>query len=503
MNRFVSGTKIDGNFTRTEKGGLTYASSGNPHLDFLFHAGTSRSDYAVEHAKSLFALSFADNPLTALRVLFFVRSVRKGLGERRVFREIINSISKGDYGSNAIFGLQKNLAAIAEHGRFDDYDYIIVGPEKDLSRQAAQFWLSQIEQGNRLAAKWSPRETNSKRRYVYSRLVGEIRDALLRHKNRSYVNDSVVRRVYRKAIANTSDTVEQKMSSNDWQKIEYGHVPAVAVRKYRKAFERHDSIGWRDYLLKLQTGKAKVNVGSVPGDLVRGYLKPHPDPKDPLIEQQWQTMIAKLGIPGGILPMIDTSGSMFWTRMAGYLPIEHAVGVGLAITNSQPEPWKGMALTFSGNSKLEYTNPSLSLYEQVNRIKNLNWGGTTNIQSGFEAILKHALRHNVQPEDMPQYLVIMSDMEFDQANRYQGTSYQAAEALYKQHGYELPVVIFWNLAASTGGQGRGNVPVMADDARTVLISGFSVNALNYIFNLDNPGHLIDEINEVMTDITAW
>ena len=50
---------------------------------------------------------------------------------------------------------------------------------------------------------------------------------------------------------------------------------------------------------------------------------------------------------------------------------------------------------------------------------------------------------------------------------------------YKEAGYELPAVIFWNIQSRRGGN---NLPVRFDEAGTALISGFSPSILKSILS---------------------
>jgi hypothetical protein len=46
----------------------------------------------------------------------------------------------------------------------------------------------------------------------------------------------------------------------------------------------------------------------------------------------------------------------------------------------------------------------------------MKWGGSTNIASAYRNILQLAVTSGVDPKDMPKYLVIFSDMQFDQCS---------------------------------------------------------------------------------------
>lgn len=71
-----------------------------------------------------------------MKILFFGRDVRGGLGERRVFRVIINWLAE-----NRTESLRKNIELIPEFGRYDDLVSLIsTACEKDALRTIASNW---------------------------------------------------------------------------------------------------------------------------------------------------------------------------------------------------------------------------------------------------------------------------------------------------------------------------------------------------------------------------
>ena len=83
-------------------------------LDFFAAVGALRS---AKEAKIVvrFTRAFAEDPVRALRTLFYARDVRDGLGERRVFRVLLRHLA-----AYAPACVEKNLPLIPEYGRWDD-----------------------------------------------------------------------------------------------------------------------------------------------------------------------------------------------------------------------------------------------------------------------------------------------------------------------------------------------------------------------------------------------
>ena len=100
-----------------------------------------------------------------------------------------------------------------------------------------------------------------------------------------------------------------------------------------------------------------------------------------------------------------------------------------------------------------------------------------------------AVSENGIPQEEIPAVVIVSDMEFDEA-RGAGWSWRTdaptQEVLFetirrewKERGYDLPKTVFWNVASRTGA-----VPLQENGNGLVLASGFSQNILDMLSGAD-------------------
>ena len=165
-----------------------------------------------------------------------------------------------------------------------------------------------------------------------------------------------------------------------------------------------------------------------------------------------------------------------------------STGLGLYVADKQKGPFKDLALTFSDHPSILHLKGNI--IAKCSQLERGEWGMSTNLEAAFERILEVATKQNVAPEDMPKYLLILSDMEFNVATRqspYYGVNRAAGKvgahdvikSAYAREGYTLPAVIYWNL------NGRvGNSPVSFDEKGTVLISGFSPSILSAVLRVD-------------------
>ena len=112
-------------------------------------------------------------------------------------------------------------------------------------------------------------------------------------------------------------------------------------------------------------------------------------------------------------------------------------------------------MTFSVNPEIQRLKGDIT--ERFSQLQNAHWDGNTNLLASFTKLLEVAKQHNLSKEDMPNKILIISDMEFDQAAS-SGTNYHAIKDMYEQSGYAMPYIVFWNV------NGRlGNVPAQKNE----------------------------------------
>ena len=299
---------------------------------------------------------------------------------------------------------------------------------------------------------------------------------------------------YRKLLAwgrKESNVLERLMSLNLWDKIDFSKIPSRAGIIYKQAFARRDIIKAKyEAFAKDETTKVNAEVLN-PVDIAHQIFNSyHPSETERLM---WDKYWANLkdyycGREENGIAVVDVSGSM-----SGQ-PMEAAVSMGAYIAERGKGPFENHFITFSDNPRLVKFE-GIDLYDKFNRARHADWGGSTNIEAVFNLLLSTALRNNVPANEMPQTVYIFSDMEFNQcmtcgaAARSGWYSYarprmdhNAVETLmetiarqWKERGYELPRVIFWNLQSR-----QNNIPAMG--GRFSYVSGFSMNMVEQILS---------------------
>jgi hypothetical protein len=430
--------------TLTENGMVTNSSTLNECVNLFFTIGAMRGQ-DKERLLSLFSKAFIENPKTALRILFWARDVRGGAGERQIFRDIIQLLAEV-----APKVLAKNIKFIPEFGRWDDLTVLFNTKVND---DAIDTIVQGLEAKNGLCAKWMPRK---------GVIFNSIRKVM-----------GLTPKSLRKTLVVLSKTVEQKMCANEWTNIEYSKVPSLAMARYTKAFSKHNLIGFGEYLESLKKGETKVNAGAVyPYDVIKTLEQ---GVKDLAIEQ-WKALPNFMeGSTERILPVVDVSGSMI--NLAGnnsnLTCLDVAVSLGLYISERNEGSFKDSFITFSERPQLQKLRGNL--YDRYTQLRVAEWGMSTNLESVFKLILNQSIKHNVPQSEMPTKILILSDMEFNQATGRNNSAIQMIREEYENSGYQLPGIIFWNI------QSRGdNFPVRFDESGTALISGFSPSILKSI-----------------------
>lgn len=458
----------------TEKGALSHGTTGDPRVNLFFKTVRNIPEGTLW---TLLDESWAADPLDTLRLIFQTRDCRGGKGEKKIFYDSMKwMISRGHTEI-----LRLNLYNIPFYGTWKDLWMLVNTPiEKDMF----ELYASTLKRDKKrmleskpisLAAKWAPTE---KGKHDRTQKLAHLLANLMNVDMQTY------RKEYLSPLRRYSNIIETKMATNDWGSIEYKTVPSVCLLKHRKAFERHDADRFKAYLEAVKAGKETINAKMIfPHQLVGYYLKN--DKYDATIEAQWSALVKHIGSMGkftNVLSIADVSGSMFTSQKVQ--PIEVSISLSLLLAEVSEEPFKGQIITFSSDPKFHQVKGS-TLQAKVQSVSRMNWGMTTNFQKVFDLIIQRCKRYHVPEENMPQRLYVFSDMQFDSAvgngwsENPQGlTNHEALVKKYKESGYKIPDIIYWNLCGSTP-----DFPTTSDESGVALVSGFSPNLLRLF--LDN------------------
>ena len=466
MEKFANGIKeeLDDRLTLTENGALAYETTGHKLLDMNFKLSSYRSLTETEIEED-FAKGYAEDPRLAVKFLFFAGDVRGGVGERRVFRICLRWLAKTrPEWARAV------LPLVAEYNRWDSLldvlDTPVEGDALELLHKQLVADQKAMQEGKpaSLCAKWLPSVNTSslQARRTAQRLAKAW---------------GMTERQYRKALSalrNYLSVTEVRMTANEWSEIDYSSVPSLANVRYRNAFLKHDEERRRQFLQSLVTGEAKINASvTAPHEIVRAYRNGEMN-LDASLEAIWKALPDYVSGDNSSIAVVDGSGSMTSTIGDGNLTASDvATGLGLYFAERLQGAFKDKYITFSQHPQLVDFSHAKSLCEKIRVAESYDECANTNIEAVFNLILETAVDNCLKQSELPKNVVIFSDMEFDYCAKpcgegVQRTLFENFSETYKEFGYRLPRLVFWNINSRTNA-----VPMRKNENGVALISGFS------------------------------
>ena len=455
--------KTDENVTLTENGMVTNPTTLNKCVDLFFSIGAMRGK-SKDKVISLFNEAYNENPLVASKLLFWSRDVRSGAGERQIFRDIITHLV-----TTSPQTVRNNIGLIPEFGRWDDV-LVLVGTE--LEGDMFTLIKESLTNGDALCAKWMPRKG----------IVANRLRKLFKYTPKEY----------RKMLVKLTNVVETKMCANDWESIDYSKLPSLASSRYQKSFVKNDYDGYDEYKKDLVAGTAKVNAGAVyPYDIIKSISQGG----DTVVsEKQWESLPNWMeGSNERVLPVVDVSGSMCCPAGGNdnLSCMDVAISLGMYISERNEGNFKDAFITFSNTPQLQYLTGGLT--ERILQLRRADWGFSTDLEAVFSLILEQAKLNDIPQDKMPTKIMILSDMQFNQATRRNLGSHSMIESMYNEAGYKKPDIIYWNLNS-----GGSNFPVKFNENGCALVSGFSPSILKPLLagkNMTPESIMMDTVND--------
>ena len=485
MNNFMSAVKgtlnNEFNVSVTENGAVGYRTTGKGLLDLNFAVASLRKATPDEIADR-FIRAFFEDKVTAMKWLFFARDVRGGLGERRLFRVVLQRMAADN--PEYIIPL---IDLIPEYGRYDDLWCLLDTPLAPnvisvVTRQLMED-IDNLCAGNgiSLLAKWMPSaNAHAAHRKRYAKMFCE--------------SLGVSEREYRKALSALRaklDVVERKMSKKEWGEIAYEAVPSRANLLYNSAFLRNDEERRREFLSRLEKGETKINAATLfPHDIVAKYTSGgyrSVNPLDKTLEALWSALPDTVNGCGNTIVVADGSGSMTvsvgGSKSVTALAVANALAIYFAERSSGQ--FKDNYITFSEHPQLVDLSNGKNLREKLQIAFRHNEVANTNIEAVFDLILTTAKKHNMEQSELPANVLIISDMEFDYCACCNGSRYGKMNARlfdeiskrYEAAGYKLPRLVFWNVNSRTN-----TIPIKENEMGVALVSGFSPNIAKMVMS---------------------
>ena len=488
---YLENLKTEANYTRTLNGAKTHGSTGDACLDFFAVAGGMRYRKRNDQI-NLFDRAYIETPELAAKLLFHLRDIRGGMGERTLFRTLLRHVAFA-WPETA----KKNVKFIAEFGRWDDLLCLLGTPAEEeavrvirLQLAEDQAALKKRELGDEdahisLLAKWLPSDnTSSPKTRVKARKLINALDM-----------DAREYRAMLTALRARIGLVERSLTQKHPDKVNYEAVPAQAMLKYRCAFANKDGGRFSNFLREVKKGSKRIHTETLfPYEVLRPFFNGGwwsvTDPNGmATLEALWNCLPGEIGSQNAI-SVVDTSGSMY----CSFGPLKPALisqAMGLYCAERCPGVFHNRLITFESNPHLVEIKGS-TLRDKLRYIGSLDWGGSTNLEGVFDLILRTAVNAHAKQEEMPAVLYIFSDMEFNRAienpNR---TVYNVCKRKFEAHGYRMPAVVFHNVNSW-----QMQAPVTAHTRGAALQSGASTHALKEKFdgNITPMDHMLRVLN---------
>ena len=458
---FLEDLRKEENLTYTENGALTNRSTNSYCLDLFATIGALRNAEDNEII-SRFIKAYTEDNNMAMKILFFARDIRGGLGERRVFRSIWKWLSLHEAES-----VRKNITNVPEYGRFDDLLSLLGGPcEKDMLsfiKEQLDKDLAALKIGESvsLLAKWLPSVNTSNKDSV--KTAKKLAEAL-------GFSDTEYRKVLVSLRAEIK-LMENYLREKDYS-FSYEKQPSKALYKYRLAFLRNDRERYSAFLEKAEKNPSVMNTGTLtPYDVVAPIINKD---KERVAISKWDRRsmdITWKALPDytgaeNALAVVDGSASMYW--YGEYIPAAVAQSLGIYFAEHNKGCFHNHFITFSENPRLIEVKGK-DIVEKLRYCMSFNECANTDLQRTFDLILNTAIQNKAKQEEIPEKLYIISDMEFDYcANHAEMTNFECAKKKFAKYGYKLPQIVFWNVESRNLQQ-----PVTKNEQGVALVSGAS------------------------------
>ena len=475
--------KMQLNVARTENGDLAYKSTGSASLDFFSLCGGMRRN--LEDLDKLFAKAYAENPVVAIKILFYMRNIRGGLGERNSFRVLLKELAKF-YPEMA----KQIVYAVPEYGRWDDLLVLLDTPVKD---DAIALIKSQIEKDKEAMDKGKDPSTGS----GTVSLLGKWLPSINTSSKESVARAKIIMAAlgmkaveYRKlcsALRKEIKILEDNLRRKDYT-FDYSKQPSQAMLRYKKAFMRNDEERYKSFLNKVveqaeklargeeipEEERVKLNTKTLyPYQIVGPFMdgwsgaKCLPDEKALPLEASWKAL-NRGSFDSKTIVVRDGSGSMYGS--GDFAAINIATSLALLFAEQLDGAYKNSFITFSSEPRLvQVPENADTLQKKLNFISKFNDCSNTDIGKVYRLILDVAKSGNVPKEEMIERVLIISDMEFDCCSSNEST-FEFYKKEFEAAGYELPELVFWNVEARDT-----HLPVTMNEKGVKLVSGASAN----------------------------
>lgn len=506
------------NYTETANGRAANKSTLSACLDFFGKAASYRN--RPKDVAELFKAALLEDKETAVLAMFYFRDIRGtgvGMGERDIFRVCLAQLAAIDPDLTV-----RLLPLIPFYGRWDDlFGYTADGVSlykagnKQVRNAICSLLGTQLRQDLdnvsakkpgqvSLLAKWLPNEMSINKDEHW--LAVQFIHALIStgEDERLFSQRAAVYRRMRSLLNKTIDLLETRMTNKDYT-FDYSKLPGKAALKHTAAFIKHDMERYEKYHEKLREALAsgskdvKFNASTLyPYEIVervdnpqlRAYCRSN-QLSDLEADNMWKSLPNYFSgkMEGkNVLVVGDTSGSML---MDGARPMTVACSLSMYTAAHNTGVYKDKFILFSDRPVFVTLDSKWPVRQQVDTYINQGFMcNNTNIDRVFKLILDAAKAAKLPQSEMPEMVVIVSDMQFDDSVGYDGErQVDTVKADFAEAGYEVPKLVYWNVAS----RDYGNLPITVHDTGTYLVNGCKPGLLEMVLGGADPVGFMQQV----------
>ncbi|EOR20613.1 hypothetical protein A500_16170 [Clostridium sartagoforme AAU1] len=413
----------------------------------------------------------------SIKLLFFIRDKVNGLGERRVFRVLLNYL-----GNEHPKYIENNLTLIPKYGRWDDlyslFNTKVEDAVIDLFRNQIQIDINSNKPST--LGKWLKSENTSSKE---SRSFGNKTRRLLGYSPKEY------RRLL-SSLRRKIDIVETNISRREYSKINYENLTELNIKKYKKAFLKNDKADYEKF--KLENPKKAFIFKSLENiiSIIRETLN---NPGINSIEDMYLKNLEYL-IDKNIKDLNTFEDTLIINGIEGELIqnknryFDILISTILLYNKLNLNSFKNYYMSFKNNPKFN----KLTSTDYIGSIKSMsknNINYNMDLNSALDLLLFTSIKKNLKPEAIPKSIMFIynksEDMSFN--------NLKFISEKWINSGFEMPKIKLWNLKDLSS-----KFSISYKD-NVVIISGYNKYIWKYILEsreIKNSNIIIDKFNNI-------
>lgn len=418
----------------------------------------------------------------SIKLLFFIRDKVNGLGERRVFRVLLNYL-----GNEHPKYIENNLTLIPKYGRWDDlyslFNTKVEDAVIDLFRNQIQIDINSNKPST--LGKWLKSENTSSKE---SRSFGNKTRRLLGYSPKEY------RRLL-SSLRRKIDIVETNISRREYSKINYENLTELNIKKYKKAFLKNDKADYEKF--KLENPKKTFIFKSLENiiSIIRETLN---NPGINSIEDMYLKNLEYL-IDKNIKDLNTFEDTLIINGIEGELIqnknryFDILISTILLYNKLNLNSFKNYYMSFKNNPKFN----KLTSTDYIGNIKSIsknNINYNMDLNSALDLLLFTSIKKNLKPEAIPKSIMFIynksEDMSFNDL--------KFISEKWINSGFEMPKIKLWNLKDLSS-----KFSISYKD-NMVVINGYNKYIWKYILEsreVKNSNIIIDKFNNIQyTDL---